>query len=232
MTGIAVVPLIYVDTNGLLTLKEYQERAAGNTGTLYRERGLRYQSLLALCATKGFRVATLSFTIVEMLAKYQSWKYYEKKIDERALYDEVFGGSKKALYQGALEGSELLAVVTELDAWLSTAPVQGTVQLYPAGGIMANTDWTLGFWEVTRLIYKYVAISAADCLHVAAAVVMGADCFVSNDAELLRDVNALYRMADFQAEAGNLLGVPLSEIRLRLDALNVKTALGVLARIR
>jgi len=207
MTGIAVVPLIYVDTNGLLTLKEYQERAAGNTGTLYRERGLRYQSLLALCATKGFRVATLSFTIVEMLAKYQSWKYYEKKIDERALYDEVFGGSKKALYQG-------------------------TVQLYPAGGIMANTDWTLGFWEVTRLIYKYVAISAADCLHVAAAVVMGADCFVSNDAELLRDVNALYRMADFQAEAGNLLGVPLSEIRLRLDALNVKTALGVLARIR
>jgi hypothetical protein len=231
MTGIPTVPMIYLDTNGILSLKEYHDRAAGMIGTPYRRRAQQYEALLKLCSTKNFRVATLSFTLAEMLDKYQQWRYYEKKVAERALYDEIFGRSSKELYYKSLTSTDLLDVASQMDTWLSTSPFRGLVELYPLNDPTRFDSWSVGFWEITRIIYKYVAISAPDCLHAAASVVIGADCFVSSDGGLRRAVDTLYNHPDFKTDAGAVLYSKASDIELKHGALNVQPALSVLQRL-
>lgn len=131
MPVMPTTPLIYVDTNGILSAKEYEERGRAIGDSEYRVRGRRYQELLDLCLVRGFRVTTLKFTIAEMLGKYQRWHYYETKIAERAPLDEIFGNSRRDLEHSVLTATVLDDIARRMDDWLANWRFRSLVELCP-----------------------------------------------------------------------------------------------------
>lgn len=232
MPAIPTTPLIYIDTNGILSAKEYGERGTAIGDSTYRTRGRRYEQLFDVCAAKGFRVATLMFTLAEMLSKYQQWHYYEWKIRERVPFDEIFGSTRKEHQDSFFTPTNLASIAAGVETWLTTWRFRSLVELYPPNDPTAFGAWSVEFWEVTRIIFKHAPISAPDCIHATAAVVMGADLFVSNDEGLNKAIRQMYDTPDFGAEVAPVLGLQATDITLPHGALTVQKALNVVGRLR
>lgn len=231
MPVMPTTPLIYVDTNGILSAKEYEERGRAIGDSEYRVRGRRYQELLDLCLVRGFRVTTLKFTIAEMLGKYQRWHYYETKIAERAPLDEIFGNSRRDLEHSVLTATVLDDIARRMDDWLANWRFRSLVELCPPNDSATFGSWSIGFWDLVRIIFKHTPIAAPDCLHGAAAVVAGADLFVSNDGGLNRAIKRLYDTPEFKSDAATTLGLLDADISLQHGAHNIKGALNVIGRL-
>jgi len=231
MPSIPTTPLIYVDTNGILSAKEYGQRGGAIGDSSYRTRGRNYEELFELCMTKGFRVTTHRFALTEMLSIYQRWSYAQEKIRQGVPFDEVLGKSRSELERAFYTQANLANIVAEVDTWLTTWRFRSLVELYPDDSSPTPTSLS-EFWEVTRIIFRYAHISAPDCLHAAATVVMQADLFVSNDQGLNKAVKQLYDTADFRAEVAPVLGFKPADILLPHGALRVQTAVGVVGRLR
>jgi len=228
--SIPTTPLIYVDTNGILSAKEYGQRGRAIGDSSYRTRGRNYEELFVLCEKKGFRVTTLRFTLAEMLSIYQRWHYAQTKIVQGVPFDEVFGKSRSELERAFYTQANLTSIAAEVDTWLTTWRFRSLIELYPEDSSSTSAS-SSGFWEVTRIIFKYAQISAPDCLHAAATVVMQADLFVSNDQGLNKAVKQLYDNADFRAEVAPLLGFKPTDILIPLGALRVQSAIEVVGRL-
>ena len=151
-----------------------------------------------------------------------------QKVQEHAPYDEIFGSSKKELYKAHFTPAVLASIVSDFDTWLQAWPYRKIIDLYPPQDQISAHQWSYSFWEITRLIYSHVAISAPDCLHVAAAMVLGADMFVTSDNDLQKAMNYLNQLTSFHKEVANVLNVLPEEVKLRHDALKPQKALGVL----
>ncbi len=229
--SIPTTSLIYIDTNGILSAKEYGQRGRAIGDSSYRTRGRNYEELFELCKTKGFRVTTHRFALAEILSIYQRWNYAQEKITQGVPFDEVFGKSRSELEHAFYTQGNLANIAAEVDTWLTTWRFRSLVELYPedSSPIPASPS---EFWEVTRIIFKYAQISAPDCLHAAATVILQADLFVSNDQGLNKAVKQLYDTADFRAEVALLLGFKPTDILLPHGALRVQAAVKVVQRLR
>jgi len=160
-----------------------------------------------------------------MLSIYQRWHYADTKIREGVPYDEVLGNSRHELERKFYTAANLAPVAARIDAWLTSWRFKGLVELYPLNDPQGFSAWSFMFWEITRIVFKHTFISAPDCLHAAATLVLGADLFVSNDGGLKTALRKLYDSAALKAEAASVLGILPADITLPHGALKVKDAL-------
>jgi len=232
LPSITTTRLLYIDTNGILSAKEYGERGLAIGDSDYRDRGRQCEEILSRSMHQGFRVGTLMFTLTEMLHIYQRWHYYETKIKDGVPFDEVFGNSRKGLEGTFFTPATIASVAAGVDTWLANWRFRNLVELYPPNDSTTFGSWSVSFWQVTRIVSRYAHISAPDCLHAAAAVVAGTDLFVSNDAALNRAINGLYKTSEFRGEIADVLGLRATDITMTHGAMKAQLALKVVPALQ
>jgi len=197
---------LYVDTNLLVYAHAYTCRGSNAPDHPVFEKGALFEDCLDLCGEKGIRVFTSWFTFLELQNIHvgsEKRRYW--LVELRLPGTIVFGRSEYRLQlekKGAIPAAAMQVLREGIDGWLRDWPFREVVEFaYPK-----DSRWA----ELARTIMRYTEVSPSDCLHLAAAMDIECDYFMTEDSGLRRVLAELARDVDFRGEVRsmNLSGVP------------------------
>jgi len=179
-----VIETYFLDTNVLVKISEYfrMNKEGGDISRLEP----CYVSLQQLL-NNGYRLVISKISILEMYFLYHRWFYYDKKREERASFDEIFG--RDATYE--LENSERAEI---------ESIIEGFIQESKNIGIEFSAIDQGDVIELAKILYRgsRPSVEPYDLAIYANSILECSECLVTGDGPLRRAIE--YLRKDYRNE--------------------------------
>jgi len=185
----------YVDANELIFAHAFDNKPPDAPHIAAFTNGDNFIRCLDYCAASNIRVRTLALTYLQLHNKHV-WRATRLRYAQLGVpVAVIFGryhGFNEVRKRNPLPQVELSAIREEIGAWLEGWPYREVIELVPLSD--------LGPWlGVAQLIFQYEDESVEDCLHLAAAIALESNWFLTEDGDLRALAQQLNSNAQFKA---------------------------------
>jgi len=208
---------LYLDTMGFIYAQSYLARPAGAPDLDYFKRGEDYMRCLEKCRDESIRVFSTDLTYLEMHHNYHEWARCKQALKQGAPLGLIFGKSRRMdpeFLKQPLTPEAHKEVLEATVRWLETWKFKDLVEFRPPEEI---PNWFL----IARCIYARWMETVLDCLHLATAIALECDYFLTQDKPLRELIAAMRQDKMFRKELQRDLGI--SEDYALPDAVKAQT---------
>lgn len=208
---------LYLDTMCFIYAQSYLARPAGAPDRDYFKRGEDYIRCLEKCRDESIRVFSTDLAYLEMHHNYHEWAWYKQALEQGAPLGLIFGKSPRMdpeFFKQVLTPEAHKEVLEATVLWLETWEFQDLIEFCPPEEI---PNWFL----FARRIYARWMETVLDCLHLAAAIALECDYFLTQDKPLRELITAMRQDKAFRGELHRDLGI--SEDYALPDAVKAQT---------
>jgi len=187
---------LYLDTMGFIYVQSYLARPPDAPDLDYFKMGKNFIRCLEKCRTASIRVFSTDLAYLEMHHNYHEWARCKQALEQGAPPGLIFGKSHRMdseFIKQPLTPEAHEAVLEATVRWLETWEFKDLVEFRSPEEI---PNWFL----IARYIYARWMETVLDCLHLAAAIALECDYFLTQD-KLLRDlITAMRQDETFRKE--------------------------------
>ena len=185
----------YVDANELIFAYAFDNKDPKAPHIEVFAKGENLIRCLDYCAANHIRVRTTPLTYLQLHNRYV-WRATRLRYVELGIPVSVVFGRyldfNKVREDNPLPQDELSAIRQEIGSWLDSWPYREIIELVE----LSELDPWLG---VAQLIFQYEDESVEDCLHLAAAIALESNWFLTEDKDLRILTQQLDSNAQFKA---------------------------------
>jgi len=197
--------------------QSYLARPAGAPDRDYFKRGEDYIRCLEKCRDESIRVFSTDLAYLEMHHNYHEWAWHKQALEQGAPLGLIFGKSRRMdpeFFKQVLTPEAHKEVLDATVLWLETWEFKDLIEFCPPEEI---PNWFL----IARRIYARWMETVLDCLHLAAAIALECDYFLTQDKPLRELIAAMRQDKMFRKELQRDLGI--SEDYALPDAVKAQT---------
>jgi len=208
---------LYLDTNAFIYASFYLAKPKGAPDLEYYRRGRLVIRCLECCQTAGIRVFSTDLAYLEMHHNYYEWARLRQALDLGAPPGLLFGKSHRMdsdFLNRPLGPSAQAQVLGATAQWLETWDFHQLVEF-------KRPDEMPNWFPVARHIYSRFMETVVDCLHLAAAISLECNYFLTQDDTLRRLIHQMREDDAFKCGLRSECG--LSEDYGLPDAVRVQT---------
>ena len=186
---------VYVDTNLLVFAHAHATKGPNTPDHTVFDKGELFEASLEFCRDEGIRVLTSWLTFLEMQHGHVQRGKLMYWVVELGLPPAIVFGSRR--HQGLIKEQPLAPAALdnlrgEIELWLANWPFKDMVEFEsPKAGL-----WL----DVARTVTRFEEVDPADCLHLAAALALECDYFMTDDNRLRSALESLKQNSDFVSE--------------------------------
>lgn len=206
MTAVRPARSLYLDTNALIYANFYLCRPDGSPGLEYYIEGQRVVEALDRCKAARVRVFTTDLAYLEMYHNYYEWRRLKRAFEAHAPLGLLFGKGRQldhAFLQAPLGEDEQRQVQDATHDWLAKWQYNTLVEFREPADIPM-------WFPIAKRVYSRYMETVIDCLHVAAAIGLECDYFLTQDEHLRKMIAELRQNRELSRELH-------SEARLSTD---------------
>lgn len=208
---------LYLDTMGFIYAQSYLARSTDAPDLGYFRIGAHYIRCLERCRDKSIRVFSTDLAYLEMHYNYHEWARHKQMLEQGAPLGLIFSKSRRMdpeFLKQLLTPEAHEEVLEATVRWLETWEFKDLIEFQPPDEI---PNWFL----IARRIYARWMETVLDCLHLAAAIALECDYFLTQDEPLRELITAMRQDRTFREELQRDLGV--SEDYTLPDAVKAQT---------
>jgi hypothetical protein len=182
MATVGLSRSLYLDTNTFIYASFYLARPDGAPDLDYYRLGENVIQCLEHCQSQRIRVFSTALAYLEMHYNYHEWAKFKQALDAGAPPGLLFGKNKRmdtAFLRQPLTPSMQQQVLEATVEWLQTWHFNTLVEFKQPSEI---PNW----FQIAKCIYSRYMETVLDCLHVAAAISLECDYFLTQDRDLRR----------------------------------------------
>lgn len=171
---------VYLDTNEFIYAHFYLNKPADAPELDYYRLGEQVVQALERCQERGVRVFSTDLAYLEMHHNYHEWAILKRGLELGAPPGLLFGKGQRLdrEFLNRLPTSELHQQVLDATAgWLEMWDFHQLVEF-------KQPDEIPNWFPIARYIYAHYMETVLDCLHLAAAIGLECDYFLTQDGEL------------------------------------------------
>ncbi len=208
---------LYLDTMGFIYAQAYLTRRDDALDLDYFKMGAHYIRCLEECRERSIRVFSTDLAYLEMHHCHHEWAMQKQALQQGAPLGLIFGKSRRMdpeFLKQPLTPEAHEEVLEETVHWLETWEFKELVEFRPPEDI---PNWFL----IARRIYARWMETVLDCLHLAAAIALECDYFLTQDEYLRKLITAMRPDRTFREGLQRDLGI--SEDYALPDAVKAQT---------
>jgi hypothetical protein len=187
---------LYLDTMGFIYAQSYLARPVDAPDRDYFTVGAHYIRCLEKCREKSIRVFSTDLAYLEMHHNYHEWAWYKQALEQGAPPGLIFSKSRRMdqeFWKQPLTPEAHKEVLAATVHWLETWEFKDLIEFRPPEEI---PNWFL----ITRRIYAKWMETVLDCLHLAAAIALECNFFLTQDQPLRELIVAMRQDKAFREE--------------------------------
>jgi predicted nucleic acid-binding protein len=190
---------LYVDTNLLVFAHAHATRGSGSPDHPVFDKGKGFEESLGLCRDNHIRVLTSWWTFLELQHGHVKRGKLRYWLIDLGLPPAIAFGSARhrgVLKEAAPAADAMERLRGEIDGWLASWPFKDIVEFEsPDAGL---------WFEMARTVTRFEDLDPADCLHLAAALTLECDYFLTDDNRLRSALESLKQNDHFVSEIGQV----------------------------
>lgn len=193
----------FVDANELIFAYAFDNKPPNAPHIAAFAKGENFIRCLDYCTVNNIRVRTTALTYLQLHNKHV-WCAMRLTYAQLGIpVAEIFGRYyhfRKLRDDIPLPQAELSTIRQEIGSWLDAWPYREVIELVPLS--------ELGPWlGIAQLILQYEDESVEDCLHLAAAIALESNWFLTEDKDLRTLIYQLNSSAQFKASLADDYGI-------------------------
>lgn len=190
---------MYLDTNGFIYAYFYSNRPQQAENLLhlqYYQEGNYVLRVLDVCREKSIRVFSTDLAFLEMSHNYCEWERLRQFLDAGAPLGLIFGKNQRMdseFLKKPLSREDQQRLIANSEQWLNTWDYRDLIEFEIPGEI---PNWL----NIAKYLYSYINETVLDCLHLAAAISLECDFFLTKDEYLRKTISQMRQDTKFKRE--------------------------------
>ena len=208
---------LYLDTMGFIYAQSYLAKREDAPDLAYFRMGEHYIRCLDTCREKSIRVFSTDLAYLEIHHNYHEWARHKQALEQGAPLGLIFGKSHRMnseFLKQPLTPKAHEDVLRATAHWLKMGGDEDLIESWQPEEI---PNWFL----IARRIYTRWMETVLDCLHLAAAIALECDYFLTQDEPLRQLISAMRQDKPFLKGLQENLGI--SEDYALPDAVKAQT---------
>jgi predicted nucleic acid-binding protein len=204
MVRIRVSTSVYLDTNALIYANFYLKRPKEARDFDYYKEGASVVQALTRCREQGCRVFSTDLAYMEMHHNYYEWARLKQALELGAPPGMLFGEGRRMdaeFLKQPLKSDLQQKVLDDTVGWLETWDFRDCVEFKQPGQM---PTW----FPIARCIYAHYMATVVDCLHLAAAIALECNYFLTQDERLRILIAEMRKDRAFRAALRTDFGLP------------------------
>ncbi len=187
MNPIKITRSLYLDTNSFIFAYFFIHKPEKPLDLDYYKTGKHILRCLGICKEHNIRVFSTDLAFLEMYYNFYEWAKLKDLLANGAPSGLVFARNRRGdseVFLRPLSPEVQQRVTAETADWLNQWAYHDLVEF-------KSQDEMPDLLEIARVIYTQHMLSVLDCLHVAAAIQLECDEFLSSDGGIRKQIAAM-----------------------------------------